>query len=711
MEEPAESKSFFQKDAPLAFGNKDVEWLSGLMNAMLLVFFISSTLIFAASVLITPRNLSLFNRNTAISGVTTVFFLCMYFLLKRGFPWQATTLSSFYLLLLATYVIYTGWGLHDMILALYPILFIVASLILSRRFFILLTLTTLALLITIGVGELQGILVYKTSFLTNRLDIALITIILGCSAVLIRFLTERLLNALTGAKKSAANYKEIFNATSGAIFIIDPVSYVVKDINRASELMFGLMPDNAFATSFKDITTGVPPYTVSDALQFLNRFKQNQTKQMEWQVKDLSGHVIWVEVTLAMIMLDGNNLILAVVRDISTRKNAEEEQLFLQNYLKNVIDSMPSVIVGIDAKQQVTRWNQKAETLTGLKESDVTGKDLETVLPLLKNDLDKVIQAIKNVEVLRIQHERNNDRTFGEYTDVTIFPLKGDTKEGAVIRIDDMTEIRKTQEVMIQSEKMISVGGLAAGMAHEINNPLGAMMQSAQNIQRRFSPELSKNFEIAAEYGLDLNLLQPYLEKRGINMFIDGIRDAGSRAAKIIANMLQFSRLSESNMSPTRINQLLDQTIELAYNDYDLKKRFDFKQVELLRSYNPDMPLVPCIETEIEQVILNLLKNASQAIFANHSGEKPCIEIHTDYNDHHVIIEVNDNGPGVPVEIEHRIFEPFFTTKPVGEGTGLGLSVSYMIITQNHQGSMTQHNRPGGGSRFIITLPLQPASA
>ena len=702
----SESKTPLRKKAPLSSDKENEDWLSGLMPTMLLMLIISSALIFLSALIATPPHLSLLNRSTALAGMTLGFFLSMYPLLKLGYHRQSATLSSIYLILFTTYTIYSGWGLHDMVLAMYPVLFLIASLLLSRIHFIALTVLTLGLVLAIGLAEIQGILINKTSYLTGQFDIALIIIILACTAVLVRLLSEKLISTLAGARKNATNYKEIFNTSNDAIFIIDPVSYAVEDINLAAERMFGITADNPSAADFRDITSGVPPYTVAAGFQFLESFIQNGSQLTEWQVKDYSGSVLWVEVSLESITLNASELIMVVLRDISLRKKAEEESLYLQNYLKNVIDSMPSVIIGVDAEVKITRWNKKAEDATQLQANNVKGKSLNDVVPQLKNDIDKVNQAIKNHEVLRVHIESNDDKTFGEYIDVTIFPLMAETMEGAVIRIDDVTQNRRNREVMIQTEKMMSVGGLAAGMAHEINNPLGAMMQSAQNIQRRLSPELSKNVDIADEVGLDLNLLQPYLDKREINAFIDGIRDAGTRAAKIISNMLQFSRKSESNMVPIQLNQLIDQTIELAYNDYDLKKRFDFRHIELLRTYNPKMPLVPCNETEIEQVILNLLKNASQAIFENPSDNTPCIEILTDFNNNQVIIEVTDNGPGIPFEIQHQVFEPFFTTKPVGEGTGLGLSVSYMIITQNHRGSMVLHSQPGNGSRFIITLPL-----
>ena len=260
---------------------------------------------------------------------------------------------------------------------------------------------------------------------------------------------------------------------------------------------------------------------------------------------------------------------------------------------------------------------------------------------------------------------------------------------------------------MVQTEKMMSVGGLAAGMAHEINNPLGIMVQAVQNIERRVSTELPSNAKAAEELGVSLTTIHDYLEKRRILTMLDDIREAGTRAAKIVANMLQFSRRSESALQYGGIDQLIDQSVELAGNDYDLKKKFDFRHINIVRNYTQDIPDIKMVATEIEQVLLNLLKNAAQA-FADKDfkNEKPTITIDTCKEDDFIKITISDNGPGMPEEIRKRIFEPFFTTKPVGTGTGLGLSVSFMIITNNHKGRLEVESSPDRGTTFTIRLPL-----
>ena len=245
-------------------------------------------------------------------------------------------------------------------------------------------------------------------------------------------------------------------------------------------------------------------------------------------------------------------------------------------------------------------------------------------------------------------------------------------------------------------------------MAHEINNPLGGMLQSLQNVIRRMSPGLPANEKDAEACGTRLETIRSYLEKREIFRFLENIRVSGERASHIVENMLSFSRRSESQKAPVDLSELLDKAVELAAHDYDLKKKFDFRHIRIVRLYEPALAPVPCVATEIEQVVFNLLRNAAQAwVTACSRPRRPVSPCSCAGKNGFALIEITDNGPGMDALQLKRIFEPFFTTKEVGVGTGLGLSVSYFIITNNHNGSMSAESSPGKGARFIIRLPLR----
>jgi signal transduction histidine kinase len=179
--------------------------------------------------------------------------------------------------------------------------------------------------------------------------------------------------------------------------------------------------------------------------------------------------------------------------------------------------------------------------------------------------------------------------------------------------------------------------------------------------------------------------------------------------------MLSFSRKADGEGSSADLRDLLDRTVELAGSDYDLKKKHDFRQIEIRREYEADVPMVACHSSKMQQVFLNILRNGAEAMneqraeSEEHGAKKkaPRFILRVKRDGEMVCVEIEDNGPGMDEETRKRVFEPFFTTKDPGEGTGLGLSVSYFIVTEEHGGVLEVESSPGSGAKFIIRLPLQ----
>ncbi|UVE18617.1 ATP-binding protein [Pseudomonas sp. LS44] len=393
--------------------------------------------------------------------------------------------------------------------------------------------------------------------------------------------------------------------------------------------------------------------------------------------------------------------------EVQVRSKIEKKLTGFQNYLNSIIDSMPSALIALDEELYVTQWNQEASALSGTQLDEALNQPVFLAFPSLKFYLTQLKRTAEQHKVEKIERVTWSKDGEPRHYALTFYPLMGGSLRGVVIRIDDITQRLSLEEMMVQSEKMLSVGGLAAGMAHEINNPLGAILHNVQNIRRRLSLELEKNLEQANSVGVDLEQVNRYLQGREVPQLLDGIQQAGSRATKIVTHMLSFSRRSDRQLAPCELPALLDQAVDIAGNDFDLTEGFDFKGLEIVREFDPQLGPVPATANELEQVLLNLLKNAAQAIHQRDNDTLPGrIVLRTRLNPPWAEIQVEDNGVGMPERVRKRIFEPFFTTKEVGQGTGLGLSVSYFIVTNNHKGQMEVQSQLGQGTCFTLRLPL-----
>jgi PAS domain S-box-containing protein len=386
--------------------------------------------------------------------------------------------------------------------------------------------------------------------------------------------------------------------------------------------------------------------------------------------------------------------------EVIERRRSEEQ-------LRLVLDNMQEIFVRTSLDGTILFISNGIE-LFGYKIETLKDKSFE-YLCKVGQDFQNMIEDLKVKETLtgyRITLLKQDGTERLVSMNARLLWDEDGTPASIIASGTDVTEQVRMGDLMAQTEKMMMVGGLAAGMAHEINNPLGILMQNIQNIERRVSLDLPANLENARALGVDLQQVRDYLEQRGILKFMHQMRDAGDRMSRIITNMLKFSRKSESRIESASMEMVLEQALELAASDYDLKKHYDFRRIEILRDYGADLPKVPLTILEIEQVLLNLMKNAAQAMAFSQEKKQHRMTLRTRQSGDWAIMEIEDNGPGMPKEVQRRIFDPFFTTKEVGIGTGLGLSVSYAIITNNHHGRLEVRSLPGEGTCFTIMLPL-----
>jgi len=373
----------------------------------------------------------------------------------------------------------------------------------------------------------------------------------------------------------------------------------------------------------------------------------------------------------------------------------------------DILDALPLVIAMVDRDGRVEMVNRCFEKFCGVSASNARGKLIDSLIPWFGGQLRRITEAIELGRSVTMDRIRLRDGKDPRYYSLQIHPLSEESSGMAVIRIDDISEQVRIEETLIQTEKMMMAGSFAAGLAQEINDPLGVIMQHSQNIERRISPAITANLEVARELDISLDDVRAYLEKRGIPGFVGQIREAGVRASRIISAMLHSSRGGQPFSEPADLAAVFDHVLELAANDHDLNTIYGFQNMEIVREYDPAVPPVTMTILEIEQVFLNIIRNAVQAMAESHLQPVARIIVRIRRDGEMALVEIEDNGPGLEEMVKNRIFDPFFTTRPVGMGAGLGLSVSYVIITNNHKGSIEVSSQQGEGTCFTIKLPIK----
>jgi len=446
--------------------------------------------------------------------------------------------------------------------------------------------------------------------------------------------------------------------------------------------------------------------------QFVMNANQPKPHIIEQQMQS-DGQRLWLD-TSKMPLTDETGAVVGVLgiyEDITERKLADQALRESEERLESVLEGSQLGLWDWDIESNKVQRNIFWTQLLGYSLDEVNQSLSDWTDLIHPEDRGRAVKSIQDhlaglTPMHRVEYRmRAKDGQYRWILDQAKVVRR--SPEGKPLRMSgthtDITEHKCMQDVMVQTEKMMSVGGLAAGMAHEINNPLSGILQNVQVVVRRLTQDVPVNVEAAKAAGCEFSSITRYAKDREILVSLKSVREAGLRAAHIVASMLEFSRRTTSNNAPTDLAELLDKSVELCSTDYNLKKKFDFRNIRIVREYDPDLPEAPCSGPQIQQVFMNLLGNAAHAMAGQPS---PVITLRTRRDGDMAVVEVEDNGSGMDQDLTRKIFEPFFTTKPVGEGTGLGLSVAYFIVANNHQGSLSVESWPGKGSRFTVRLPL-----
>ncbi|HPC71138.1 MAG TPA: ATP-binding protein, partial [Treponema sp.] len=409
------------------------------------------------------------------------------------------------------------------------------------------------------------------------------------------------------------------------------------------------------------------------------------------------------------------------------KKKLIDRLAFNERRLKNLFDASPNIIYTCDADDYITSLNPAGLKALGITSQDeVVGRPFKELLynpedrniafkhllstgtstyeTILKGKNERLIYCMESIAVLRDENGKIRELQ-GIINDITERIEKEKELWRTNLELSELnSKLQKTQELMVQQEKLASIGQLAAGVAHEINNPLG-FLKSNHSVMEKYVVKAEDLLQKIVDSGIP-EASKPIMEQLGKQ--IDNMKEiliesteGYERIIRIVADLKTFSRLDQGEgFTEYDLNAGIESTLVVAWNE--------IKYVADVEKQLGNIPKIMARGNELNQVWLNLLVNAAQAIEGAKKEVRGRIIIKTWEEKGYVMDSIKDNGPGIPESIRKKIFDPFFTTKEPGKGTGLGLSISYNIIVETHKGQINVYTEPGQGTEFVVILPLSP---
>lgn len=485
----------------------------------------------------------------------------------------------------------------------------------------------------------------------------------------------------------------IFDALSYPTLILSPDRTIIaankvflSKYNTTEEQIIG---KTCHDTNLPSLNNASIPCT-TELCPHLTAQESKQTKSIQIQTKDSQGNICWEERVFSPIFDDNNEIkyIIESIRDITRIKNLERKYSEMRELIDKVVQSSVSAIVAADRAGNIILMNEAAEKLFGYSILDANDLNIENFYPpgiarqIMRKLRDESLGGkgklpITNVNILT----HDNDEVPVEMTAAIIYE---DNKEAATAAIfNDLREkqavAKKLEEAevqLVQSEKLASIGKLAAGVAHEINNPLTSILLYGNMMYEELDPD------------------HPSAEK------LRFILEDAQRCTEIVKNLLAYSRQTAPSKAVFYLNNMVNESLAL------IRDQKLFMNVKVVKNFDDHQILVNADKNQLCQVLINLLINALDAM--EHKGTLT-LTTYRNPDRHRAYIEVSDTGCGIPEKNLSKVFEPFFTTKDLGKGTGLGLSMAYGIMQEN-QGSITITSTGPEGTTILLELPEEPVT-
>lgn len=370
-----------------------------------------------------------------------------------------------------------------------------------------------------------------------------------------------------------------------------------------------------------------------------------------------------------------------------------------ESYIKDILTSMPLILVGLDKDGHITQWNKKVEEITGIPATEALGKVLWDAYPKITVQPEQVRDSI---EQNRIIHFKKSLRSIYHY-DVTIYPLQ-EQQAGVVILVDDITKQTTAENMLIHNDKLSFMSELASSMTHDINLPLQALMMDLRRFQR-----IINSHDSGAQQ-------QDNNQAQVLDTIISDMTAKGEQVSNVISNLLAMARSRHGNKQMADIVDVMENSINLANEVISVSGELPFNQIKLERNFEKNLHPIPCYITELQQVFLSLFRHACHALTQKKDQQEkdgkdfePTISIILSASYDTLWIKIQHNGLGLTSEEQMVLFEPFFTDKTAAEDFDAAqrLSFSYYIVTEQHQGNMAVTSDVELGTTIHIQLPVR----
>ncbi len=423
-----------------------------------------------------------------------------------------------------------------------------------------------------------------------------------------------------------------------------------------------------------------------------------------WQhLANWSGGILILLLSITVISLlltwrkarKANQELQAIRNDLELRVQERTAELRSSElYISDILKSMPMMLIGLDKEGNITQWNKRTEDITGIKAEACMGKNLWDIFPTITVSPNQIGEAISKNEATTIRYSQPGQY----YYDITIYPLREQKEPGVVVLIDDITKEILSVNTLIHSDKMSSVGELAAAMSHDITPPLQAILTDLEISKQTLADSAKQN-----ELGDNTNYAT-------LNKLLADAYEKGESLASIVNSFKNFSRISSARKESCNIIDLMESTLELAEDILSVPDQLRFKDIEIVRNYQDDIPEIPCFVAEMQHVFLNLLRHACDALRnTDHPERTPKIKIQMIVSYDNLWIRIHHNGLGLNNEEQMYLFEPFFrkNTPDGNYDASKRLSFPYFIISEQHQGQMAVTSDLNVGTTFHIQMPLK----